>query len=79
MLHVKVPLINGEMDIDYRGLIAGFQLSEGLAFVQLKEGAEVRESWELSTEEEFNALKPVIPDPPPPEPTPGKLFARFRF
>lgn len=68
----KVPVIEGELDIDYKYLEQGVQISENEAYVKLREGYEVREPWMEITEEEWLVVQPVISGPPP-ETTEQKL------
>jgi len=69
MDHFRVAIKAGELDIDYRFLSEGIQISETEAYVCLRPGYEVRETWQEITEEEFNQARPAIPPPPPADPT----------
>ncbi len=74
-MYFKVPIVNGEMDIPYEYLEQGVQISENEAYVKLREGYEVRESWMEITEEEWLVVQPVISGPPPE--TPEEKLARM--
>lgn len=63
-MYFRVSVNNGELDIDYRYLIDGIQISETEAYVALRPGYEVRETWQEITAEEFNQVRPIAPAPP---------------
>lgn len=56
-MYYKVPIIDGVMDIDYDFLISAYTVSPIEAVVMLKEGFEVRESWQEISKDEFLAVK----------------------
>ena|SRR5690625_2528538 len=62
MLYFKVPVIDGVMDIDYSYLSNGIGLNGEQAVVELREGADVRESWEPITKDEFESHIPQEED-----------------
>lgn len=66
MRYFIVPIKDGLIDIDYSFLQEGVQSSSDHCYVSLREGFEVRESWQEITEEEFNMVKPVNPVPTTP-------------
>lgn len=69
----KVPVLNGVLDIDYKYLEQGIQVSETEAYVKLREGFMTRGSWVPITEVQFEALKPMPGPGEPPETTEEKL------
>ena len=73
-MYYIVPIFNGELDIDYNYLEEGVVLEDSKACVKLREGYEVRPSWQPITEEEWLAVQPPEPEPTePPETTEQKL------
>jgi len=63
MVYYIVPVNNGILDIDYFFLAQGVQLSETECYVALRAGAEVRQSWQAITEEQFNTAKVNMNEP----------------
>ena len=52
MLYV-VPAVDGVLDIDYKDLQEGVQSSATECYVRLRDGAIVRPTWQVVTEQEF--------------------------
>ena len=63
-MYYIVPVNAGRLDIDYTYLQEGIQTSASECYVMLREGAEVRASWQEITEEEFNSVKESLSSPP---------------
>lgn len=57
-----VPIIEGVLDIDYNFMLEGIMISAASAYVKMREGHIVRESWVEITQAEFDAVRP--PDIP---------------
>lgn len=57
MKYYRVPVNNGEFDIDYLYLVEGVGVSDTEAYVKLREGFDIRESWQEITELEWQAFK----------------------
>lgn len=72
-MHYKVPINNGELDIDYVYLMEAIQVSDSECYVKMRDDAVRRDSWQEITEEEFEAVKPPIPEPVLAETTDQKL------
>lgn len=58
----KVPIIEGVLDIDYNFMTEGIMTSAASAYVKMREGHTVKESWVEITQAEFDAVRP--PDIP---------------
>lgn len=52
-MFAKVPIKNGELDIDYRHLKAGAAFSDTFAVVVLSDDAEIRPSWVILSDLEY--------------------------
>lgn len=72
-MYYKVPINNGELDIDYVYLMEAIQVSDSECYVKMRDEAVRRDSWQEITEEEFEAVKPPIPEPVPAETVDQKL------
>lgn len=57
MVYYIVPVNNGLLDIDYLYLQEGIQTSATECYVKLRDGATVRDSWQVITEDQFNQAK----------------------
>jgi hypothetical protein len=68
MHYFIVPVNSGVLDIDYEYLQEGIQTSDTQAYVVLREGFEIRATWQEITEDQFDGARPVI-IPNPPDPT----------
>lgn len=55
MKYFKVPITNGVLDIDYRDMIEGINHNDYEAYVRLKDGVEVKDTWTAIAEDEFLA------------------------
>lgn len=66
MRYYKVPIINGELGIDYRYLDSAIATSEAEAYVKLREGFTMRPSWEEITEEAWLELEESVQPPATP-------------
>jgi len=45
-VYYQVPIVGGELDIDYSQLVEAFAISENTAVVLVRDDAEVRPSWQ---------------------------------
>ncbi len=72
-MYYLVPITKGLLDVDYEYMEQGIQISDTSAYVKLREGYTIRESWQAITEEEWQAVLPVMPDSVPIETTEQKL------
>ncbi len=76
-MYFKVPVLNGELDINYMYLEQGISMSGAEAYVKLRPGFEVRESWQPITEEEWLSVQPPEPEPIPQLETTEQKLARL--
>lgn len=64
MRYFKVPIINGELDLDYLYLHSAIATSETEAYVKLQEGFTMRPSWEEIPEEAWLELEESVQPAP---------------
>ncbi len=57
MVYYIVPVNSGLLDIDYLYLQEGVQASATECYVKLRDGAELRSTWQEITEEQFEQAK----------------------
>lgn len=72
-MYFKVPVIAGILDMDYKYLLKAIQITTTEAYVCVREGVEIRDSWQSITEEEWLNVQPPEPLPQTPETTEQKL------
>jgi hypothetical protein len=71
MLFAIVPVINGEPDMDWSNPpMESFQPNDTQRYCGFLDTVEVRPSWQLITEDEYNQAKPVSEPMPEPAPEP---------
>lgn len=78
MRYYKIPIIDNKLDMNYDFLREAIQTSDSMAYVAVPKTVKVRESWEETTAEEFEALRPdeiVIPKQTPIEVLTAKVVA----
>lgn len=69
-MYAIVPITNTVLDLDYKDVLQIVDLGNGSAAVHLVDTAEVRSSWQLKSQEEWEAIVNSLPKPEhPPDPT----------
>jgi hypothetical protein len=76
IMYKIVPMVNGQLDVDYRDLLHAIDNEDGTYIVQLQDTATPRQSWRDATEQDWqNALAKVPPPIPPGDLTPEQRYA----
>lgn len=75
-MYAIVPMVNGELDIDYRDLIHAIDKGDGTYIVHLQDTAPPRESWRDATEQDWRNALARIPQPMP-IPDTDQLLGQF--